>query len=96
MGRAEGTNPRAQGTNPRGFAGADDPATKQSRPVRETKQRYIDALDWAKRNVPDEHAPFAASAATTLRHRTGHWPEPAEVRARLIEQGRDMRTLEGA
>jgi hypothetical protein len=70
------------------------PGAQNARLARESRESYFEALDWAKRAVPDEHAPFAASAAMTLKHRLGRWPTSEQVRARLIEQGRDMKALE--
>lgn len=45
------------------------------------------ALAWAEANVPEAHAPFAASSALTLRM-LGHPVTPDNVRANLKAQGR--------
>ena len=65
----------------------DQDAAKRSR------ERYLRFLDWAKRALPDEHAPLAASAAMTIKARGGR-PTAENVRARLAEQGRDHESLE--
>ncbi len=51
------------------------------------------AIAWAKRNLPDEHPPFAALAAMALK--SGGWPVTAEsVLRKLRKQGCDMASLE--
>lgn len=57
------------------------------------RDRYLAALDWAKRALPDEHAPFAASAAMTIKALGGRVSAEA-VRRRLVDQGRDAASLE--
>ena len=62
-------------------------------PAERSRDRYERWLEWAKRALPAEHAPFAASAAMTIKARGGH-PNAENVRARLAEQGRDAESLE--
>ena len=47
-----------------------------------SKERFLAAQAWCERNLPDEDARLAASAALTLRL-NGRWPSPALVRNRL-------------
>lgn len=60
----------------------------------QSRDRYLQAVAWAQRSLPHEHPPFAASAAMTIRQRSGRWPTAESVKARLVEQGRDMTSLE--
>jgi hypothetical protein len=93
---SRGSFDEAVGSNQRRRPLPDDVGARTARLVRESREAYFEALDWAERAVPDEHGPFAASAAMTLRKRNGNrWPTSEQVRARLIEQGRDMKALEG-
>lgn len=55
---------------------------------------YDMALEWAKENLPQENAPFAAMAAMvygSLNH--GRWPTPERVVGRLKFQGKDAASL---
>lgn len=74
------------GPDDRAAAAAADIAAKRS------ADSYHDAVAWAERALPDEHAPFAASAMMTIRM-GGHKPTAANVKARLKEQGRDRASL---
>lgn len=62
-------------------------------PAERSRENYERWLAWAERALPAEHAPFAASAAMTIKARGGR-PTAENVRARLVEQGRDHRSLE--
>lgn len=59
-----------------------------------SRATYLRALAWAESNLPDEHGPFAAAAAMTLKTLVGRYPDVAEVRERLKAQGRDLADLE--
>lgn len=75
--------------------GSKENAPSRARELAETesRDRYHDALAWAKRNLPDEYAPFAASAYLTLNLNPGT-PTAEQVRARLRDQGRTMAQLD--
>jgi len=56
----------------------------------ESAKRFQKAVTWAERNLPNEHAPLAASAAMSLQM-LGEEVTPEAVRKRLVTQGRDVR-----
>jgi len=53
-------------------------------------EQFHKLVEWAKRELPNEHAPFAASAALSLTA-LGQEVTPEMVRERLVTQGRDVR-----
>lgn len=55
-------------------------------------QAYQEALAWAKRELPEEFAPFAASAAMSLQHLSRPVTKDA-VLERLKDQRRDAESL---
>lgn len=67
--------------------------SSQQIPSELARQRFLASLAWAERNVPDEHAAFAASAAMTMRM-LGQKVTPEGVKARLREQGRSKEQLD--
>lgn len=54
----------------------------------ESRDRFLAAEDWARRNLPNEFPPFAASAAMTLSI-LDKPVTPEAVLERLRAQGRD-------
>lgn len=57
-----------------------------------TQTIFTEAVAWAKAELPDEFAPFAATSAMTLRL-LGKPVTADAVLERLRSQGRDMETL---
>jgi len=57
-------------------------------------ETWLKALEWAKRELPDQHPDFAAAAYVTAK-RGGHSPTPQSVLEQLEAQRRDMASLEG-
>jgi hypothetical protein len=62
--------------------------TGHAKPDNPDRARWALSLAWAKRELPDEHGPFAASAFETL-SRAGLDPDAEMVLKRLQAQGRD-------
>jgi hypothetical protein len=61
----------------------------------DSSRRFSEAEDWAKRNLPDEFAPFAATSAMTLQL-LDRPVTPESVLERLRSQDRDMESLKAA
>ena len=59
-----------------------------------TPYTFKQQVEWCRKNVPDEHPPFAAMAGQTLAA-IGVPVTPDSIRARLNATGRDKAFLEG-
>lgn len=85
--------------NPRGARFRSEPGSgsgsgsgmEGERP-RPLSDAYSGWMAWAQRELPSEHAPFAAVAAAMLK-RNGTKPTAENVLARLEDQGRSMEQL---
>ena len=55
----------------------------------ESREKFLAQVEWAKEHLPREHPPFVAAAIFSVAKSLGRAPKPEEIRARLIETGRD-------
>ena len=69
------------------------PTVDATGPAERSRANYQRWLEWAKRALPAEHAPFAASAAMTIKARGGK-PTAENVRARLADERRALGIVE--